>query len=484
MKHPYIKWSYIKWVIIGFLIISLIYLYYTHTTKEGFATISNIQYPFNEVFLVSQSENSEKGRGIGTYSVPNDTQYKTQGYTWTEARNMCKGYGGDLATVAQVQFAYDNSGNWCPAGWTLDSKTAAYYLPTKTRLCGLLPASITSTIKDIPAKIDTNGERRAFAICYAAKPPNPSVSVNPFSYFEYSMISGQTLSNVMNGDGSDIFPVEFTSSQAYYALDKVPKVNNKFDSTNARKWLIDNYDTINTQILSTLQYIDNSDWSNLSNASQQSCTLLKDKDDAVSNQILTIQNAFKDISGYVLATISSKDENSNIQAMLFDICKNTNPNNSPACAKLATLDFDLFYTNPTHDTLADLEELNIQIFTRREEVCQIIHNIRKVKKVLNCNYTPLVPECMKDGGPSSDVFEFSNSNIFDLNAVGGLKYNLEELSPLFDIPAYSTILKSVMDRLAYIVETPSLASIDPSQNINLIIKVLEQITELFELSNV
>ena len=220
-------------------------------TKEGFATVSNIQYPFKEVFLVSQTDKSEKGNAIGTYSVPNDTQYKTQGYTWTEARNMCKGYGGDLATTAQAQLAYDNSGNWCPAGWTLDSKTATYYLPTKTKLCGLLPASITSTIKDIPAKIDGNGDKRAFAICYAPKPPNPSVSVNPFSFFEYSMISGQSLSNIMNGDGSDIFPATFTSSQAYYALDQVPKVNNKFNSTNARKWLIDNYDTIDNKILST-----------------------------------------------------------------------------------------------------------------------------------------------------------------------------------------------------------------------------------------
>jgi hypothetical protein len=288
----------------------------------------------------------------------------------------------------------------------------------------------------------------------------------------------------MNGDGSDIFPAAFTFSQAYYALDKVPKDNNKFSSTNARRWLIDNYETIDTQILSSLNYTDDpSQWSTLANVSNQSCILLKDKDDAVSNQVLTMQNAFKDISGYVLATVKSKYENSKIQGMLLNICKNTTPAQSPACAKLATLDFDLFYTNPTHDTLSDLEELNIQIYSRREEVCQILHNIRKIKTLLNCNYTPLVPECMKGCDPASAIFDCSNTDIFDINAVGGLKYNLEELSPLFDVPAYSTLLTSVMDRLAYIVETPSLASINPTQNINLIRTVLAQISELLKLNN-
>jgi hypothetical protein len=484
MKHPYIKWSYIKWIIIGILLIGLLYLYYTFTMKEGFTTISNIQYPFKEIFLVSPTEKSEKGNPIGTYSVPNDTQYKTQGYTWTEARNICRNYGGDLATEGQVQFAYDNSGNWCPAGWTLDSQTTAYYLPTKVNLCGLLPTSITSTIKNIPAKIDENGDRRAFAMCYAPKPPNPSVSVNPFSFFEYSIISGQILSSLMNGDGSDIFPASFTPSQAYYALEQSNKVNNRFDRNNARRFLIDNYETIDDKILSTLKYTDNSNWSTLAQVSQQSCGLLKEKDDMVSTQVLTMQNAFKDISGYVLATVKSKDENSKIQGMLINICKNTTPEQSPACAKLATLDFDLFYTNPTHNTLADLEELNIQIYTRREEVCQILHNIRIVKNILNCNYTPLVPECSEGCNPASPTFDCANTDIFDVNNVGGLKYNLEELSPLFDVPAYSTLLKSVMDKLSYIVETPSLASIDPSKNINLIRTVLGQITDLFNLNSV
>jgi hypothetical protein len=90
---------------------------------------------------------------------------------------------------------------------------------------------------------------------------------------------------------------------------------------------------------------------------------------------------------------------------------------------------------------------------------------------------------MKGCNPASPKFDCANTDIFDINAVGGLKYNLEELSPLFDVPAYSTLLTSVIDRLAYIVETPSLASIDPSLNINLIRTVLDQITELFALNN-
>jgi hypothetical protein len=465
------KWKYIKWVLIAVLIACVVYLYYRYTTKEGFVTISNVQYPFKEIFLVAPTENNQYGRLIPTYSASSEDQYIKQGYTWTHAQRICNGYGGDLASLEEVQRAYDNSGNWCPAGWTKDSTTDAYYLPTKKIPCGKALTSIGRTVSSTPAIVNTPaivrrtnntkivGEKYAFAICYAVKPAQPSVAVHPFNTLEYSMINGTFLNDIMNGTGTDIFPIAFTPSQAYRAIDVAGlDSKHKFNSKSARDWLIANYETVDANILAEDKtYIDNPErWTTFTGITAESCDLLKTKDDIVSDQVLQMKQLFKDISGYVISAVKTKEENAKIQGMVYTLCKNTTPTQSPACAKLAKLDFDLFYTNPTHNTLADLENLNTELYMRREEVCGILHNIRTIKSVLGCSYEPRVAECSEGCNidPVNKIYDCSNSNIFDINGVGSLRYNLEQISPLFDVPAYNILLESIMANLSYIVENP------------------------------
>jgi hypothetical protein len=510
------KWSHVKWIIIAALIIVAVYLYYRYTVTEGFLTMSNITYPFKEVFLVAPNVNSENGSLIQTYTVPTAAQYTSQGYTWTQAQKLCQEkYNGDLATLEQVQKAYDNSGNWCIAGWVsgssgpsgpsgIDYKSRAYYLPNLTNSCGLTPTGtpprLPSTLSYITPAVDANGNNRAFPICYAVKPGESNRLIKPFNNVDYSMISADLLSKVMNGDGSDIFSIPFTSSQAYYALDtNGTDTNNKFSFRMARDWLIANYDnanptqTVDALILNAIKETDNpAQWSNLNAVNYASCGLIEEKDNYVSDKVITLQTAFRDVSGYVLATIKSKTENARIQGMLYNICSGTTPDASPSCAKLATLDFDLFYTNPTHSTLSDLEILNRQIFARREEICQILHNIRIIKSTLGCTYIPRTPECSEGciiksatSGPSGSaaVFDCSNSTIFDFNNIGGLRYSLEQLSPLFDAPKYKTLLADVMTKLSYIVETPSLASFETTDNnIRLINTAIKDISDLVTLT--
>jgi hypothetical protein len=292
----------------------------------------------------------------------------------------------------------------------------------------------------------------------------------------------------MNGNGTDIFPIPFTAAQANYAIANhgVDATKNTFNARLARDWLIANYETVDAAILATdPTYSDNpNDWTSVQGVTSASCGLIQEKDVLVSGQVQILQDAFKDISGYVLSTMQSKAENAKIQAMLFEVCKDANSTQWPACAKLATIDFDLFYTNPTHSTLADLETLNIKIYERRNEVCAILHNIRTIKNILGCSgnsYPNPIPECSEGCNIDNNarIFDCSNSTIFDTNNIGGLRYSLEQLSPLFDVPAYSGILTDVLDKLSYVVETPSLLNFTASDaNMRMITSAINDVKSL------
>lgn len=480
------KWY---WYLLPILIILLIIVaIHYNDASEGFQTISNVDYAFKEVFLVAPTTVSEKGNPVPVYSVPNVGQYRNQGYTWAEAEKICKDYGGDLATVAEVQKAYDNSGNWCPLGWTKDSQTSAYYLPSNTYPCQLTRDTIPAAVPGLPAITDAKNIRRAFAICNAPKPPSKP-SVVAFNSSGYSMISTEFLNKVMVGLEGDMFPIQFTAAQAYFAIDVygIDTTNNHFSFVKARERLIQNYETIDAEILAATGKSDEpAKWSTLSGAASESCGLVEEKDADVSQKVLTLQRHFRDVSGYVIAAMKSKAENAKIQAMLLEICSKTNPTDSPACAKLATLDFDLFYTSPTQNTLADLETLNVELYTRREEVCAILHEIRSIKSALGCGYELVAdrfaPECSVGCSTNPDgIIDCSNTIIFDINAVGGLKYSLEQISPLFDTPDYNVILQSVMSQLSYVVETPYLGNFDRSyMNLRLINNAINDIRALVE----
>jgi hypothetical protein len=474
------KWWYWLIIIIGVLLIFGIYYNATH---EGFQTISNVEYKFKEVFLVAATIVSDRGNPVPIYTVPTRWQYENQGYTWAEAEKICRGYGGDLATLSEVQKAYDNSGNWCPLGWTKDSNTTAYYLPTLAYPCQL--STIPPAVPGLSAITDLSGVRRAFAICNSPKPP-PTPLVVDFNKSRYSMISSEFLNKIMVGITGDMFPIQFTPAQAYFAIDVsgIDTTNNHFSFTKARNRLIQKYETIDADILAAMNQPDNpAAWSTLSGANTQSCALVQEKDRDVSDKVLMLQRHFRDVSGNVRAAMKSKAENANIQAMLLEVCSNTNPTDSPACSKLATLDFDLFYTNPRQDTLADLETLNAQLYSRREEVCAILHNVRNIKSALGCPYNivelGLAPECSVGCSTDPGVYDCSNAAIFDINAVGGLKYSLEQLSPLFDKSEYNTILTSVIGQLSYVVDAPSLATFDESyKNMRLINNTIRDIQAL------
>lgn len=439
-----------KWWILFGIVIGVCIILWIRYRKEGFQTSRtmtalNVTYPFNEVFLVAPTDAISN---VNIYGTLTELDYTNKGYTYDEAKKRCQNMGSnspaDLATPEQIYRAFDLSGNWCVKAWGNDKKL--YSIANGNNKCGQ-NAGVIQT--------NPTANQKAFAICYAPKPPAPSPAVQPFQPLEYQMIPSSILNIVMNGTGSDItgidiFPKQFTADQAYYALDQPfvydtvnkrydmytagtamqfniklnryekyvsgPQISSlgngstamtpsiqtlKYNSVAARQYLINNFDSVNRDILTKVDptFTDNSsDWSG-TNASgvlkstAKSCADLAAVDLEYSTKLTNLRNLFKDVSGSVISLIWAKNENANIQATLYDICASTTPTTSPACAELAKIDFDTFYTDPTHSVLSDLEALNYYRFVREQEICTIIVNLKTIKDLLQCSYQSLITDC-------------------------------------------------------------------------------------------
>ena len=513
------------WILIGIGIgVILCILACLNYSKEGFQilrsmTSSNITYPFHEVFLVAPTNAIER---MDIYTPQKDNNYINKGYTFEEARAFCQSLGmnsedlspsmpkADLATPAQLKTAYDMSGNWCLKGWASDGKV--YILPNSQNKCGTDPITTTTTSTSTPPiittttafkltetnpVIDPSGNiARAFPICYAPKQPEPTAYAQPFNVFQYSMISEGILNKVMYGTGKDIFPKQFSADQAYYALH-----DNSYNPVKAREYLINKFDTVNQTIIEKVDtsYSDKAEeWSTGTVAVSTSCNSLQAIDTDYSNKLNKLRDLFKDVSGTVTSVMWAKSENANIQATVYDACYATTPVKSPACAKLATIDFDLFYTDPTYSTLSELETLNYYRFLREQELCTSIVNLRIVKNIIGCTYTSIVTDCrgvsdnMGEFDPTSSQFKYSDETTktgmktymdFDINNVEALKYVLTEISPLFQVTAYKGILENVLERLSFILRTPSLADFaNSSIKFDQIGKAITDIRSLLSLS--
>ena len=113
----------------------------------------------------------------------------------------------------------------------------------------------------------------------------------------------------------------------------------------------------------------------------------------------------------------------------------------------------------------------------------MLYNIRIIKNTLGCIY-PNIADCSgckftPATKTTKAVYDCSNTTLFDLNNIGGLKYSLEEISPLFEIPAYKSLLENILNNLSYIIEAPTLASFKSSDNnTKSIIITLNQIKDL------
>jgi hypothetical protein len=463
MKH-------IHYLLIGICVSILILYLVFFKEKEGFNTFNeNVDYIpyFKEVFLVAPDQFGHADNYVELYGTINPISP----YTYDEAVAACNEYGGDLATLDQLMKATNKFGaNWCPGGWVKDNRTTLYY-PMQTKGTCSIPTDLSGVKTMTPYANGTRG----YPICYAVKPPNPTRFVRNFNSLNYNMVSADVLNMVINGSsGTDIFPLVFSPSQAYYALEQ-----NGYDAKAARTALENDITraTYNNAILAKSGRTPQTDAEKTSTASTASCADLAATKTDFETKLTSLERSFSDLSGAVYSAIAAKDENTNyIQSQITSICKNPppgSPNVADACARLLSLDYDIFYRNldPTGKTqrnlITDLETINM---TLAMQECTLQENFGALKfmmdavcpdmtrtwatlgdntmnsKIISCTY----PDDRKDI-PSS---AFQVGSDIQLNMVGLFKYNLEQISPYFNTDKYASLITSVLNQLSVTMRTP------------------------------
>jgi hypothetical protein len=98
----------------------------------------------------------------------------------TEAADVCKSFGGTVATVAQLTQAQRDGADWCASGWVADSNDAMYPITTSLQQgCGNGSVGI---------KTYTPPDGKAGVNCYGPKPPQGTPNIarfNASSWFGY-----------------------------------------------------------------------------------------------------------------------------------------------------------------------------------------------------------------------------------------------------------------------------------------------------------
>lgn len=439
--------------------------------REGFAeqrTQLNVPYTAKEVFLVAPL-------GLANYS---------QGYaTKQAAAEQCTALGATLATSAQLTTAIGLGAKWCWAGWYDNGSATGAAASVQDANCtaskvpGFVATPGAPALTATPQKIAKPPTvLTPYAICWGVKPSlNTNARVQPFNDTNYSMISDTMLGAVINGtvvEGvpSDIFPVPFTPSQAMYALEK-----HGYNAALARDYLIDNYATINTEIkkfvlFQTKTYDVSGAWLDPSAGKATPCSYLAKMYTDFSFKLTCLRSQFADISGglQVSVAVKMKNESGNMQAIVAAACANETPSSSPACARLAGLDYNTYYGTESPTIISDLQDLNYALAMREQEIQQGITALMKLMTLIGCDIpssTTTKQRCPGTGnevtidmgilGGNTDETKFKIQNNIGYNSVESLKLSLQEISPYFSAPAYTAITQQVLGTLSGLLRLPS-----------------------------
>ena len=236
------------------------------------------------------------------------------------------------------------------------------------------------------------------------------------------------------------------------------------------------------------------------------CTILSKSFTTFKNQFNILRTTMEQVNNGVLSMESAKEENARFQMNLDAICEIESPTTSPACAKLATLDFDLLYSTTGNDVstsrLAALESLNNTLFQRQQEMCLALMALSQVQGIIptcpsssamlpsECSCTnlntgsaadiSLCPSNTNTGGQGSYTWTV---NGVKPNDVAYLKLLLQQISPYFGVSTYKSLLDGVISQLAITIELPSLNDFNTTNdNLNAVNKEIAAIDSYLKYS--
>lgn len=92
-------------------------------------------------------------------------------YSRAQAASTCASQGAELATIFQVQVAFQNGADWCFSGWVSDFDQAIYPAATARTGCASVPG----------VQIFTPTNSMAGVICYGVKPPRGTSGIHNFA---------------------------------------------------------------------------------------------------------------------------------------------------------------------------------------------------------------------------------------------------------------------------------------------------------------
>ena len=533
-----------------FIIVILFIAYFFNKYSEPFVNpvvVSNLSLNPDEIFLVATNPAS-----FNIKNSPDSFEYNT-GVRFNDALRACQlvGPGVTLANLStlvtspsklSLNVAIDLSANWCAAGWVAESAQngLAYFPMTNfTSFKCTLRASEKRVLTTTPGPgqfflptsaygpnrtynygiYNPGTDGQAFAICVGPKPPLPTAKINPFNNDSYSMYNSALMTYLETGVDSsnpynnDIFPVAFTSAQAYTALKNTTP---PYNVAAARSTLVANYsaDTnsrTSNALNSALQALEDPttalNWS--TNSYTETCNTLSTIYSRMDSSLVSLSTIFSDLSGTVSSIISAKQENGILQTTIANIClgpQATSTAITAACSRLLSLDYDILYRNKSIDeytqsnTITDLESLNYALRIRECEIQQSLGSLQEILRTMNCSNdtlsrlttkyknnivtidsaknitTPI--SCTtyfnKDGSFSENPTKYSapsgtykdtdgtiktNTSAFKIgrdiqyNPVDNLKISLQQISPFFTGNQYQSLLSDVLNQLSVTLRT-------------------------------
>jgi len=508
---------------------------YSGKYVEAFLLIPNVPNLPSFVPRFTDTLNADGTAALNNYAANkgiNDTDYElgkrtfySDAFTLQEAEQACKDFGATLATPGQLEIAAQLDGYWVPASWASDGQRYALIPENmanhhKNTMKWTINASGSPSSHN-PLRIFKTGSLpasgpnpiTAFPVCWGVKPAQPAEFIVDFNQTEPSMFSAGLISSVINPKESDLLQTSFTPDQAVYALQQTNYNINDGGTNPARKFLIGNSPTtgfayVNEKIYKEAvgqdQY--NEDRANFS--IDNPCEILLTTFNKFHNQFDTLRQLMRTVNGGVIAMERAKQENSNFQMDLQTVCEVESPTTSPACARLATIDYDILYNTDNSDIsttrIATLELLNYNLFLREGELCQAMQNLFIFQNMMSCQRPNNVPaDCVCESKKPEDI-ESSGSNSDKVpveptlcsstdpdyswsmnglqpNNVGYLKILLQQISPYFGVATYKTLIENVIRKLSIMIDMPNLNDFNKSNdNFKAVERELEIIRSFLE----